>query len=163
MKQILLMIGLVALVGCGKEESVDVEPDVNGAGEDSISKPKVDLAKHERFLWEFEAGLSVASSPATGSDGTVYVGSNDNNLHAFNSDGTSKWTFPTGNWVDSTPAIGPDGTVYVGSWDNKVYAINPTDGTELWSFPTSSSVTASPAIGSDGRIYFGSKDYFFYV
>jgi outer membrane protein assembly factor BamB len=113
--------------------------------------------------WNASAGGVIFSSPAIASDGTVYVGSNDNKLHAFNSNGTNKWTFTTGNWVDSTPAIGPDGTVYVGSWDNKLYAINPTDGTKLWDFNTSSNVTASPAIGSDGRIYFGSKDYFFYA
>jgi outer membrane protein assembly factor BamB len=113
--------------------------------------------------WNASTGGVIFSSPAIASDGTVYVGSNDNNLHAFNSDGTNKWTFATGNWVDSTPAIGSDGTIYVGSWDNKLYALNPTDGTKLWDYNTSSNVTASPAIGSDGRIYFGAKDYFFYA
>jgi S1-C subfamily serine protease len=33
--------------------------------------------------WEFETGSSVSSSPAIGSDGTVYVGSNDNKLYAI--------------------------------------------------------------------------------
>ena len=94
MKQILLMIGLVTLVGCGKKEPV--EPSVTNTGEDSISKPKVDLAKHERFLWEFEAGLPVSSSPAIGSDGTVYVGSEDNKLYAIKTDskGLAKSPWP---------------------------------------------------------------------
>ena len=66
------------------------------AGEDSISKPKVDLAKHERFLWEFEAGLSVSSSPAIGSDGTVYVGSDDKKLYAIKTEslGLAKSPWP---------------------------------------------------------------------
>ena len=96
MKQILLMIGLVTLVGCGKKEPVDVEPSVTNTGEDSISKPKVDHAKHERFLWEFEAGLPVSSSPAIGSDGTVYVGSMDKKLYAIKTDskGLAKSPWP---------------------------------------------------------------------
>lgn len=134
-----------------------------GIAGDLVYTVSQSLAAPPSLEWNASVGGVIFSSPAIASDGTVYVGSNDNKLHAFNSNGTNKWTFTTGNWVDSTPAIGPDGTVYVGSWDNKLYAINPTDGTKLWDFNTSSNVTASPAIGSDGRIYFGSKDYFFYA
>ena len=111
----------------------------------------------------YSTGGTIFSSPAIATDGTVYIGSNDNKLHAINSDGSAKWTFTTGDWVDSTPAIGADGTVYFGSWDNQLYAVNPTDGSKLWDFNTSSSIIASPAIGVDGRIYFGSKDEFFYA
>ena len=111
----------------------------------------------------YSTGGTIFSSPAIGPDGTIYIGSNDNKLHAINSDGSAKWTFTTGDWVDSTPAIGPDGTIYFGSWDNQIYALNPNDGSKLWDFNTSSSIIASPAIGVDGRIYFGSKDEFFYA
>jgi hypothetical protein len=78
MKQILLMIAVVALVGCGK------------------NKPKVGPTKHERFLWEFETGGDVISSPAIGSDGTVYVGSADKKLYAFRTDskGIAKSPWP---------------------------------------------------------------------
>jgi outer membrane protein assembly factor BamB len=65
----------------------------------------------------------VFSSPAIGSDGTIYVGSCDNKLYAIKPDGTLKWSFPTGYWVFSSPAIGSDGTIYVGSYDGKLYAI----------------------------------------
>jgi hypothetical protein len=34
-------------------------------------------------LWEFETGSAVSSSPAIGSDGTVYVGSSDKKLYAI--------------------------------------------------------------------------------
>ncbi|MDA8774698.1 PQQ-binding-like beta-propeller repeat protein [Opitutales bacterium] len=111
----------------------------------------------------YSTGGTIFSSPAIASDGTIYIGSNDNKLHAINSNGSAKWTFTTGDWVDSTPAIGADGTVYFGSWDNQLYAVNPTDGSKIWDFNTSSSIIASPAIGVDGRIYFGSKDEFFYA
>ena len=63
------------------------------------------------------------SSPAIGSDGTIYVGSEDNNLYAINPDGTKKWAFDTGDDVNSSPAIGRDGTIYFGSLDGNLYAI----------------------------------------
>jgi outer membrane protein assembly factor BamB len=75
-------------------------------------------------LWEFETGDDVYSSPAIGSDGTVYVGSVNRKLYAINGkSGVKLWEFEMGGAVYSSPAIGSDGTVYVGSRDNKLYAI----------------------------------------
>jgi uncharacterized repeat protein (TIGR02543 family) len=118
---------------------------------------------HASIDWNATTGGVIFSSPAIAADGSVYVGSNDNMLHAFNADGTNKWTFETGNWVDSTPSIGPDGTIYVGSWDNKIYALNPDNGKKIWEYETNSYIMASPAIGADGKIYIGSKDSIFYA
>ncbi len=99
----------------------------------------------------------VYSSPAIGSDGTVYVGSNDNKLYAINpKSGVKLWEFETGHRVFSSPAIGSDGTVYVGSEDKKLYAINPKSGVKLWEFVTGGAVGSSPAIGPDGTLYIGS-------
>ena len=100
----------------------------------------------------------MTSSPAIGSDGTVYVGSNDNKLYAINGkSGVKLWEFETGSGVSSSPAIGSDGTVYVGS-GKKLYAINPKSGVKLWEFETGFHVRSSPAIGSDGTVYVGSRD-----
>ena len=109
--------------------------------------------------WKFTTGFQVESSPAIGTDGTIYVGSWDNNLYAINpANGSEKWEFTTGSAVVSSPAIGMDGTVYVGSWDYNVYAINPADGIQKWQFTTGKAVDSSPAIGSDGTVYVGSED-----
>jgi outer membrane protein assembly factor BamB len=110
-----------------------------------------------KLRWSFTAGGDVRSSPAIGSDGTVYVGSADHRLYAINPDGTEKWRFTAGDIVRSSPAIGSDGTVYVGSHDHGLYAVNP-DGTEKWSFMTGFRVSSSPAIGSDGTVYVSSDD-----
>ena len=118
---------------------------------------------HASMDWNATTGGVIFSSPAIAADGSIYIGSNDNMLHAFNADGTNKWTFETGNWVDSTPSIGPDGTIYVGSWDNKIYALNPDNGNKNWEYETNSYIVASPAIGADGKIYIGSKDSIFYA
>ena len=80
------------------------------------------------FEWNSSVG-GVIFFPAIASDGTVYAGSNDNKLHAFNSDGSTKWTFTTElGGLDSHDRIGRYG--FIGSWDNKLYALNPTNGSK---------------------------------
>jgi len=126
-------------------------------GRSPYSGPEVPKLK-----WSFTTGAEVVSSPAIGADGTIYVGSVDNNLYAINPDGSQKWSFTTGDWVSSSPAIGADGTIYVGSFDYNLYAINP-DGSQKWSFTTGDCVHSSPAIRADGTIYVGSADWKLYV
>ena len=56
--------------------------------------------------WNFTTGGQVTSSPAIAADGTIYVGSQDHNVYAFNPDGTLKWQFTTGDQVQqSSPAM----------------------------------------------------------
>ena len=117
------------------------------------------------LTWTSTTGGVLFSSPAIDSSGKIYIGSNDNKLHAISSlDGSTIWSFTTGNWVDSTPALSHDeSVVYFGSWDNKLYAVNVETGAEIWSFETNSYIQSSPAIGLDGKIYFGSMDSIFYA
>jgi outer membrane protein assembly factor BamB len=105
--------------------------------------------------WRYQTGNSITSSPAVGADGTIYVGSRDDDVYAINPDGTLKWRYPTGDYIHSSPAVGADGTVYVGSYDCYLYAFNP-DGTFKWHDWTFDPVGSSPAVGSDGAIYVGS-------
>ena len=110
------------------------------------------------IVWQFSLGGGVDSSPAVGSDGTIYVGCLDNNLYAISSGGSLKWTFTTQGEIHSSPAVGSDGTIYVGSNDTNLYAINP-DGARKWVFSTPSGpISSSPAISSGGIIYAGSED-----
>ena len=78
------------------------------------------------------SGNNVNSS-AIGSDGTIYVGSDDNKLYAINGEtGVKLWEFEAGDWV--LHFISSDGTDSVGSRDNKLYAINGQTGDKLWEF-----------------------------
>ena len=106
--------------------------------------------------WVYPIGSST-STPAIGTDSTIYVGSYDSNLYAINPDGTLKWKYKTGDVIESSPAVGADGVIYVGSNDNKVYAIN-SDGTLKWSYSTSGYVVSSPAVGTNSTVYVGSYD-----
>ena len=173
----MISVALVLAMGCGKKGAPTPQGQAKAPSKPALPdsknsqpkpppkkktpqpkpEPKVDPTKHERFLWEFETGDNVSSSPAIGPDGTVYVGSWDNKLYAINGkSGVKLWEFKTGGVV-SSPAIGSDGTVYVGSVDKKLYAINGKTGVKLWAFGWSR-VDSSPAIGSDGTVYVGSND-----
>ena len=66
----------MAVVGCGKKEPVQpsaTNPEATKPeptkGINQTSKVKIGTP-----IWEFETGGAVLSSPAIGSDGTVYVG-----------------------------------------------------------------------------------------
>ncbi|SVE62318.1 uncharacterized protein METZ01_LOCUS515172, partial [marine metagenome] len=74
---IALLALCLCLGGCGKKEPVQPS-----ASNPEATKPEPTKAKAVAGvkLWEFETGGSVYSSPAIGSDGTVYVGSQDKKL-----------------------------------------------------------------------------------
>ncbi|MEU6688115.1 serine/threonine-protein kinase, partial [Streptomyces sp. NPDC046832] len=96
------------------------------------------------------------SSPAV-VDGTVYIGSADEKVHALDAaTGTLLWTHTTGGRVFSSPAV-VDGTVYIGSNDYKVYALDAATGTPRWTYTTRGEVRSSPAV-VDGTVYIGSDD-----
>ena len=109
--------------------------------------------------WEYLTGATIISSPAMGSDSTVYVVSQDGKLYALNgATGAKKWESLPDIWCRSSPAIGSDGTLYVASYDWKVYALNSATGGKKWEFRMGGEIYSSPAIGSDGTVYVGSTD-----
>ena len=86
MRITIILVSLSIALGCGKE--IGPEPSEHAAP----VKPAVAGVK----LWEFQTGDWVRSSPAIGSDGTVYVGSWDNKLYAIKTDskGLAKSPWP---------------------------------------------------------------------
>ena len=113
-------------------------------------------------LWSVNIGGTSDSSPAVGSDGTIFFGDRRGQLWALNPDGSRKWVFEAGREITSSPAIADDGTIYFGSRDRKFYALQP-DGKPKWVFKTGGWVDSSPAIAADGTVYFGSWDTNFYA
>jgi outer membrane protein assembly factor BamB len=97
-----------------------------------VSPPWTNDSSAER---RYRTESLMYSSPAIGSDGTVYVGSYDNFQHAIHSNGALKWKYQTRNSVRSSPAIASDGTVFVGSMVNFLYKIH-SNGTLKWRYQT---------------------------
>lgn len=123
------LVRKIEAIGTRIEKPAELDPSTKPESSDDDKKPGT-------VLWEFETGGAIGlSSPAIGSDGTVYVGSLDKKLYAINGKaGVKLWEFQTGSVVSSSPGIGSDGTVYVGSPDNKLYAIK-TDSKGLAKSP----------------------------
>ncbi|GAH02561.1 unnamed protein product, partial [marine sediment metagenome] len=89
-----------------------------------------------------EEGNDIYSSPAIGSDGTIYFGCETRYVYALTPDGTLNWkfrtsdiTWPIGSGRDyskqkpsditwPSPAIGSDGTLYIGNMFGDFYAID---------------------------------------
>jgi outer membrane protein assembly factor BamB len=107
-----------------------------------------------------EDGKGSNTSPAIGSDGTIYVGANNSNFYAVNPDGSLKWKYEAetelaGIW--SSPALSANGrTVYFGANKGGVYAVNAADGKLAWQAPLfGGSVYDSPMLDKNGTLYIG--------
>jgi outer membrane protein assembly factor BamB len=108
--------------------------------------------------------LYVSPSIGIGSDDTLYIGSNDGYVYAFNPDGSTKWSlrvnstengiYTSPQSIYTTPAIGQNGTIYIGSNEGLLYAVNP-NGTLKWSYNVGYPLQSSPIIDNNGFIYFG--------
>jgi outer membrane protein assembly factor BamB len=109
----------------------------------------------DTFKWQF--GNDVDGMTATGalaSDGSIYCGGEDQQIHKLNASGTMAWSYRLRNELLSSPVVGPDGTVYCCDDSGYVYALNG-DSTLRWEVLATDTlgITASPAIASDGTIY----------
>lgn len=131
-------------------ERAPAPPDAGADGGDAGFPPA-------RAIWSL-AVAPMASSPAIGADGTIYVGTTTGKLVAVAADGsTTKWSAITNDTLGSSPAIAADGTIYIGSSDRKLYAFAP-DSAVAWSFETGGAIVGSPVVGGDETIYVGSND-----
>ena len=117
-----------------------------------------------QLRWVFATGAStIASTPVVGSDGTIYIGSDDQRVYAIDGTlGTQKWSFQTGSEVRASPAVDGD-AVYVRSTDQNVYALEAATGRLLWKTRTGSVIRrfwagSSPTVSPGGTLYVGSED-----
>ena len=139
--------------------TVSVQNAHGGEGEATVSVI-VTPAGQERLpgevVWTFPMQSATASSPAIGTDGTVYVGSGASDKKVFALDGTTgaeKWEFPTGDSVPYAVAVGVDGTVYAVSADQRLYALDGATGHKRWEFSNGTPLVADPVVGRDGKVY----------
>ncbi|MCE5198895.1 MAG: PQQ-binding-like beta-propeller repeat protein [Armatimonadota bacterium] len=113
-----------------------------------------------RALWRAYMGAASKSRP-TAAGNTVYVGTNDGSLRAYDiKTGKLNWRFRTGGAVTSEPLV-VGGNVYFGSEDTSLYCVSASTGKLIWKFIAGSPIYSSPV--SDGtHVYFGAADGAFY-
>ena len=118
-----------------------------------------------KWSMALHGGPIYYSSPAVGSDGTIYVGSgapfsftDTRGLYAVNPNGSLKWQYTSAEMPNMfTPSVAADGTVYVQDAYSSLYAFTPA-GVLKWKYPFNISLAVgqtAPAIAADGTIYVG--------
>jgi outer membrane protein assembly factor BamB len=131
--------------------AIDMTQGVVIVGDDSGAVTAISINKGTgAWAQPFKTGGAVDSSPVifNGPDGTVFVGSNDDNVYALNEGtGALDWQFATGGPINDSGVLlaGSSPLFAIGSNDGTVYYLNPANGSEVNSFsPTS---PASPVVG----------------
>jgi len=118
--------------------------------------------------WDSPIGDIKYSIPAIGSigsNGIIYVSSQDHQLHAIDSKGKEQWPYNMVNTQDeisASPIIDAAGTIYIGSNNKIFYAINP-EGTVKWQAELSDKIQYGAVIGSDGTVYVVTVDGYLYA
>lgn len=114
-----------------------------------------------KALWTFKCEDEIRGTPSI-FQGTLYMGSYDNNLYALNAaDGKFQWKYPTDGGVVSRPAIA-DGNIFFGSEDKRMHVVSVRSGKVTWTYYTGGPVRSSPRI-AEGHIFIGSDDRFLHA
>jgi len=110
------------------------------------------------LIWKYKVGDSDISAPIV-DRGTLFVGSDDNNLYALDAaTGELKWKYPALGKVYTPTA--KDGLVFAASFDNYLYALD-SNGNLRWKTSTGSSMASPPVVYND--ILFGGFDKYIYA
>ncbi len=102
--------------------------------------------------WRAALGSSSYSSPAVGTDGTVYT-TVDSALVAVRA-GHVLWRVQAGDISEVSPAVTPDGTIVFAANDDVAYGVTP-GGRVRWRYPIGALTYSSPAATRDGLVYLG--------
>ena len=97
MKAVMIGLALFLVMGCGRSDAKKLSEELDARNKaweaevEALSNARPNEPTKAKTtvgvkLWEFETGSWVLSSPAIGSDGTVYVGSEDYKLYAIKTD-----------------------------------------------------------------------------
>lgn len=107
-------------------------------------------------LWSFKCEDEIRGTP-TLFQGTLYIGSYDNNLYALDAaEGKFQWKYPTDGGIVSRPALF-EGNVYIGSEDKRLHVVSARSGKVVWTYFTNGPIRSSPRI-AEGHVFIGSDD-----
>lgn len=119
-------------------------------------------AGHLTPLWASQTegpiwGTPTILPPQQGQSGMIFIGSYDNNLHAFGLNrGEHLWMVATDGGICVKPVIWRNLVIF-GSEDQILYALDVTNGKEKWRKPTLGAILTAPRIFND-ILYVGSDD-----
>ncbi|MGC8834666.1 MAG: PQQ-binding-like beta-propeller repeat protein, partial [Armatimonadota bacterium] len=113
--------------------------------------------------WRFYTSGDIKSSPAIGSDGTIYFASNDGFTYAVNPADPKvggriqpRWKASTGRVNMCSPALS-EGVLYIGNEAGVLYCLDAKTGAVKWSFDTGGAIFGSPCVDFNGIVYVASS------
>jgi len=102
--------------------------------------------------WKYHTQGEIYHNQAIDSNGTIYLTSFYNDLHALSPDGDCKWNYHFETQYIDSPVVGHNGSIYVPNY-KKLYAFNP-DGTVKWLLLTKGEIESTIAVDSEDNIFF---------
>ena len=139
--------------GLANSSSPEYQVNNNHTGQSNYVGPQTNNTQ-----WTKNITLTQFTTVSTGSDGTIYGGSNGILYALSPHDGSVLWSYSAGDTISCTPAVGNDGTIYVVTENGTMYAIS-SKGKLVWTtFNGAGSGSCFPAIGYDGTIYIVTND-----
>jgi eukaryotic-like serine/threonine-protein kinase len=112
-------------------------------------------------LWTFACEDDIRGTPVF-YQGSIFVGSYDNNLYALNAaDGKFQWKYPTEGGIVSRPAV-YEGNVYFGSEDRRLHVVGARSGKVVWTYYAEDAIHSSPRI-AEGHVFFGADDQYIHA
>ena len=119
-------------------------------------------------LWSV-AVKSLDSAPVIAGDGTIYIGSyDDQRLYALAADGSilSSKFYSNAGAINATATLGAGSRIYFNSGDGNLYALDASATTTTldwqyyisWSYASAEPAASAAALASDGTVYVGSTD-----
>jgi serine/threonine protein kinase len=112
-------------------------------------------------LWTFTCEDEVRGTP-TYYQGSIYVGSYDNNLYAVNAaDGKFQWKYPSEGGIVSRPGV-YEGNVYFGSEDKCLHVVGARSGKVVWTYNSDGAIRSSPRV-AEGHVFIGSDDHYLHA
>jgi outer membrane protein assembly factor BamB len=116
----------------------------------------IDPAADGKVLWSKDLGGSVMFSLALANNGSLYIGTLNNELFSIDSTtGKINWQVKTSGAVWS-PVLVQDDTIYAGDQSGKVFALSTKDGSKVWELDAGSPVIGGLAF-SDKGLFFGTE------
>ncbi len=140
-----------ARVGWGHDTRRFVSADIAGISPEQV--PNLSL----KWSFAYPSALRARSQPAIGWN-TIYVGSQDGRVYAFDLDtGCTRWTWRAPAEVRTAIVVDPDSErLYFADVHARVYAMNAKTGELLWQTKIddhpNATVTGSPSLG-DGQLF----------
>ncbi len=103
--------------------------------------------------WRYATGARVTAQAVVGTDGTIFVGDHERQMHAIAPDGRRRWMKRTFGPVWSAAAV-LDGHVYFGSDADAFFALAAADGATAWRIHVQGDADGAVTVAPDGSLRF---------